>query len=106
MNIQQLTPWIGKHVRTEDQSMYNCGTFKHPGSAEHNSGHKDFCHLSDTFGGEAWVVAFDIDEHGRVYLCTDEGMSWIITARTHIQETASSRPIDEDAAAQLRELIQ
>lgn len=106
MNIDTLTQWVGKHVRTEDQSMYNCGTFKHPGSIEHNRGHKGFCFLTDMFGGQGWVVAFDIDEHGRVYLLTDEGLSWLITARTHISEAPSSRPIDQDAVTRLRELIQ
>ena len=104
MSITGLSQWVGKHVRTEDDSMYNCGRRKlldHLG-AIHSISHRDSCSLSDKFGGEGWVVRFEIDNRGTVYLCTDEGIAWPITSNTVIVEVPSRYPMDEEAAETIR----
>lgn len=103
MNVAELAQWVGKYVRTEDDSMFNCGSRKDTPPERHSPRHSEFCGPDDKFGGQGWVLKFEIDERGICYLCTDEGLSWIVTSNTKIiQARVPRHPFDEDAAAIIR----
>lgn len=104
MNVADLAQWVGKHVCTSDETMFNCGARKDTPPERHSPRHEAFCGPDDKFGGCGWVVMFYVDERGMVYLCSDEGLSWVITSKTVIEESEPRHPFDEEAAAELRKL--
>lgn len=106
MNVLDLIKYVGRYVRTEDPTRHNCGMKKDSRVVACHPAHMGYCGMDDLFGGEGWVVGFSLGDDGTVSLCTDEGMSWIIGAKTVITQPGTAKRImDEDAAQQIRQML-
>lgn len=87
MTQDELLWTIGRNVRTEDDTMFNCGESKAEESEAHKEWHRDgLCSQDDCFGGEGLVEQVYVDEKEQVWLLFDWGYAIQVKSTTRVLE--------------------
>ena len=97
MTQDELLWTVGKYVRTEDDTRFNCGVAKANESKQHADWHRSPVHGDDAdcgprdkFGAEGLVESVYVDEKDHVWLQFDWGYAIQIFDTTKIMEVASA----------------